>query len=444
MDEKLAQLIGKARDASPYTQEKLAEKVDKSKTWIASLESGAKSPTLTLLLQLHHALVAADDARPEADLKLWLLKWLEVKVGEEKEKEVVNKESALLAVKTLCATSAPPTKSSTHANTIPTLEAFPEGFENLVVICGDRRETSPESEGDLFVDPFSSADLASMKTLFDRTGTLDIRSDKAFVLDDKDYLKREYGDKNIIVVGSTAVNLLTRAVNKRCVFRFSISKTANDFLAYLNEEIPEIHNDHLRQIFWEMAKKWREPSKVIDTDSYYKDYKKRGFKIQRAQIEELARKVKELLKDHTARQMKSYFRKPGFIDPVAARLEGFFARPHNDFGVISLCPNPYADDERHFCIVAAGNRALGTDMAVRVLATNDFKEHPLGGVIEVKEDRSLSWIERLYNANFEWHTKDYTIDDLREILREPEAHSIFEKCDPKDIDNLITFIQRFT
>jgi hypothetical protein len=83
-------------------------------------------------------------------------------------------------------------------------------------------------------------------------------------------------------------------------------------------------------------------------------------------------------------------------------------------------------------------------MAVRVLASGAFEDHPLGGVIEVQLDLEGRWSERFSNADFDWQTERYTIDDeLLGKLRKPKAHSMLGKCAPEDLKSLADFVQRF-
>lgn len=462
MAETLGELIKNFRKLTPDNQESLAEKVGRTKQWLGAIEVGKAIPTLEQLLRLHNELVSKDSDASESDLGSWLLSWLKARVKNDVGR---NKEVALAAIDQLYGDSKE-TRKIKSSSGVPTLEDFPYGFENLVIVCGDRRESPPKSKGDFFVDSFSSADLASMKILFDKCGPLEIKSDKFFAsgnLGNIDYLKQEYGRRNLIVIGSPAVNLLARALNKDCVFRFSTSKEVRSFLKYWDGEFPEmgefpeINDRDLRGIFWEMVSKFNEVPDLaeIDTNRYYEDYKKshprmgqdnqKGFKIQEQQIVELAGKVRKLLKDRTAKDFKKFFRRQGFVDPVDTKEQGYFLRDDNDFGVVSLCPNPYSDGGNYFCILAAGIHAPGTDMAVRVLATDDtFGEHPLGGVIEVKLDLEARWSERFSNAHFDWQTRKYTIGDMLGKLRNPKAYSVLQKCDPDDLRNLKNFVQRFT
>ena len=442
MAETLGEVIARFRKLGPDNQSRLAEKLDRTKQWLGAIEVGKGIPTLEQLLRLHELLVREHSQTPGSDLGSWLVRWLEARVNKD---VTISKEAALKAIEALYPQSTRSGRMGS-ASAVPTLEDFPYGFEDLIIICGDRRESPPKSKGDLFVDAFSSADLASLKTLFDKTGPLEIRSDKLFMsgnLSSSDHLKQVYGQRNLIIIGSPAVNLVARTINRNAVFRFATSKGMREFLRYWDEEFPEINDRKLREIFWDMASKWNGSLETsgIDTNHYYEEAQKR---IHPGQIEELARKVGELLTSHTVKDVKASFHKYGFVDPVANKEQGYFLRDDNDFGVISLCPNPYSDGGNYFCILAAGIHGPGTDMAVRVLATDDFKEHPLGGIVEVKLDLEARWSERFSTADFTWQTGSYTVnEEFLGKLRNPTPGSILSKCEPGDLKNLIDFIQRF-
>jgi transcriptional regulator with XRE-family HTH domain len=446
MSEALGQLIARFRKAAQDNQETLANKVGRTKQWLGAIEKGKAIPTLEQLLRLHRELVSEDNQSSDSDLKTWLLKWLELRV----ENDAGPMKEIALGVVNQLYSRTPRAGKIRSTSAAPTLEDFPHGFQDLVVICGDRRESPPKRKGDFFVDSFSSADLASLKTLFDKTGPLEIRSDKFFApgnLGDSEYLKQTYGRRNLIVLGSPAVNLLARAINKNCVFRFATSKRVRDFLKFWDEGFPEINDRKLRAIFWDMvSKRTGSPdSDEIDTKGYYEDSRSRGeSRIHEDQITALARKVGELLKDQTVKDVQNSFHKFGFVDPIANKVQGFFLREDNDFGVISMGANPYSDGGNYFCILAAGIHAPGSDMAVRVLATDNFKDHPLGGVIEVNLDLEGRWSERFSNADFTWQTERYSLDDeLMGRLRKPKPHSMLGKCEPADLKSLADFVERF-
>ncbi|MGH9968812.1 MAG: helix-turn-helix domain-containing protein, partial [Pyrinomonadaceae bacterium] len=460
MKQSLGELVKAARKQGECTLERLAEKVGKEPQWISSIEKGSGIPSAELLIKIHEALVPEGESSPTRELGVWLLKWTEAKLERErgkpnarrKENDAGNKlENERLNAKGKKAISkfyaqsirSNVVKRSTSA--LPTLADFPDAFDDLLVVCGDRRESPPKTKGDIFADSFSSADLAHVRHLFDRCGRpLDIRSDKGFILGDRDYLKREFGERHLIVLGSPAVNLLARMINDNCVFRFAIPRAARDFSQYLETQIPEINDPDLLDVFWKMASQWREAGGVeIDTEAYYEPYLRKAAKIQMEQIQAVADKVKELLNDHTAKRIKHMFHKPGFIDTADAQQHGESPRQDNDFGVVSLCPNPYSESGNHLCILVAGIHAPGTDQALRALATDDFREHPLGGIIEAKINLQAGWIERLYKAGFDWQTKAYGVDTVLANLADAPNLAVFEKCTPEAISNLSKFVAHF-
>ena len=459
MKESLSELIKAARKESGLTLDVMAQKVGAEPQWLSSIENERGIPKVALLIRIHEELVSADESSPAKELGVWLLKWTEARLKREFEKptegkngdDAANKEErkrlgqkGLEAVQKFYSQSVRAKVHRRRTNALPTLADFPEAFEELVVVCGDRRESPPKTKADLFADSLSSADLTHIPKLFQRCGRqLDIRSDKGFLLGDNDYLTREFGERHIIVLGSPAVNLLARMINENCIFRFAIQQPARDFSIFLEKEIPETNDPNLLEVFWKMATQWREGGGInIDVDAYYEPFKRKDSKIQVEQINALADKVKGLLNDHTAKRIKNLFHTPGFSDPADGQQHGDSPRQDNDFGVVSLCPNPYSKSGKHMCILVAGIHAPGTDQALRVLATDDFRERPLGGVIEAKINLQAGWIERLYKASFDWQTKPYEVKDVLNNFTESNL-PVFKTYTPAEIDSLSKFVRQF-
>jgi len=78
-----------------------------------------------------------------------------------------------------------------------------------------------------------------------------------------------------------------------------------------------------------------------------------------------------------------------------------------------------------------------------VLATDDFRERPLGGVIEAKINLQAGWIERLYRAGVDWQTEPYDIRVILANLANASNLPVFEKYTPEAIGNLKRFVGRF-
>ena len=116
-------------------------------------------------------------------------------------------------------------ETSTSENVLPsdrapvggrTLERFPDDFYPLMAVCGDRREDPPKTPGDLLAYSASTLDLMYFSEL-NLSREVRIVSDKMFAfLEDKD-LRNEFGNTNLLVIGSPA-DELCGPQNQRGVF----------------------------------------------------------------------------------------------------------------------------------------------------------------------------------------------------------------------------------
>jgi transcriptional regulator with XRE-family HTH domain len=466
MNSEIGRLIRDTRQTKGLTLNQVARAVKKSPQWLSAIESGSGDvlPNLALTLRLFQS-TSISEAGRTADLSTWLLKWLESNVaassftshikdepGDRDAFEALKAE-ALTVLGELNGRTLQRTPSVWNSTALPTLKDFPDAFEDLIVVCGDRREVPPKNKGDLFVKSFSCSDIVSLSSLFAKTGTLDIRSDKVFVLGDREYLKREFGNKNIIVIGSPAVNLLTREINGRGAFLFATPKLARDFIAD-NKTIAEINDRNLLEIFWKMASEWKGHGE-IPVDAYIETYRTKLPRREAedtkdfeqrisAQIKGLADKVKGLLRGNNLKTVMNKFLTAGFRDLADGQIHGDAIRTDNDFGIIALCSNPYSDDNTHLCILVAGIHGPGTDRALYALATENFRERPLGGVIEVRLNLDAGWIERLHTAAWAWQTDPYDIEkDILPRLENPEKQAVLSECAPEAIEHLKVFLRRF-
>lgn len=290
-----------------------------------------------------------------------------------------------------------------------TLLDFPQAFCPLTVVVGDRREETehPKSAGDLFAYSASPSDLSSILHLGLPSDT-DIVSDKVFVTADEDYLKERFGQKNLLIIGSPASNLLSRIVNTTALFRFHVDQDTQNFANETATTIRTIKDKPL----------------------------------------ELGRFALDPVNQEKLRFYMNQFRKGGFLDPTNLRgLRGFVIPPDKDYGVVTLCRNPFSpvDTSEYVCILAAGVHLPGTMQAIRFLTNPDyhFRERPLGGVLSV----SLlvhQWAERLIKVEHEWSTEPYNTPEgliekfstIRKVgSRPPEMTDAV-------IDNCITFIKQ--
>jgi hypothetical protein len=186
-------------------------------------------------------------------------------------------------------------------------------------------------------------------------------------------LKKEFGNKNLLVIGSPASNHLSRKVNKTGIFRFEVDPN-------VEERARELYN----------------------------------------QIQRDASNVQLLRKHHLDQQtmlrcLMNEFRRAGFVDPTFPQgVRGRVVLPNEDYGVVTICRNPYAKDSKYVSILAGGVHAPGTMHAVKYLGDSkiQFKKRPLGGVFKVNIPPTESWERRLLDSDPIWSTPEYEIGSL--------------------------------
>lgn len=251
-----------------------------------------------------------------------------------------------------------------------TLLDFPYAFTPLVVVVGDKRESTPKTAGDLFAYSASPADLSKILNLNLPRDT-EIVSDKVFVNSEKEYLLRRFGKQNLLVIGSPASNLLARRINSTAIFRFAIENRTMRYVDSIHERIQEIKN---------------QPAKLQE------------FASDTSNRESLS-------------HWMNHLRKAGFLDPTKRfATTGFVTPEDRDYGVITLCRNPYTLDgeAKTVSILVAGVHLPGTLQAMSLLSkpSEAFKSHPLGGIIAVNL-LSPEWGDRVMQALPEWSTESY-------------------------------------
>ena len=111
----------------------------------------------------------------------------------------------------------PPMRPATHR----TLAGFPHQFLPITVVVGDRREKAPKTAGDVFVLSASQAELRWLLSLGMPQDT-EIVCDKVFSQASHEQLREWYSQRNLLVIGSPAANLLARIVNESALFPFAI------------------------------------------------------------------------------------------------------------------------------------------------------------------------------------------------------------------------------
>lgn len=467
---KLAREAKKTDAGKAWTQDRLAEAVGVSKQWISGIETGKKDASLSLLVNLHETLVGTGDQESSGVLlSTWLLAWLEKQVQDEslttEQKETTQKviEKAVAhLIQPLMSHKPSPQRS---------LEHFPYPSEPLTIVCGDRRELNPKTRGDIFAHSVSITDLTFLLRL-GLPKNVTIRSDKLFVLMGREYLEREFGKTNLLVIGSPAVNFAARVINNYSVFRFNFPqwlKAKEEQLRTLKEpedwekqllSLKKLNDRQNLEVFWQLA---QHPDEVEfaarESDPSPEDQRLRGDLVKRIlrkanitaddieQVRQLARVLKKVLDGETAKSLMNQFRIPGLMDFSDVTLHAMSTKGEMDFALISLAPNPFSATPNYVCVMVAGIHGPGTAHALRALAEDDFHEHPFGGIIEVELDQFDDWPTRFQHASWRWQTKKYDADKLLANLRSALEQSrdarprVFKHLTDAEIKECVSFVE---
>ncbi|HEY6174973.1 MAG TPA: caspase family protein [Kofleriaceae bacterium] len=274
------------------------------------------------------------------------------------------------------------------------LAGFPTQFLPLTVVIGDRREAPPKAPGDLLALSASPAELRWLPGLRLPHDT-EIVSDKVFAQLPESELRQQFGNRNLLVVGSPAANLLARTINAHAFFPFAITRQAAEWHRTTTSEI---------------KKNTSRPA--------------------------LANFARDVQTPETHRFYMNLFRK-GFIDPTYSFLSrGDRIPPDRDYGTVTLARNPFSDPTKadFVAILAAGVSLPGTMHSITLLreAQRHFAERPLGGIFSVIL-AEREYPERVTEATVEWSTSGYDTDQVRRGLQNLKTR--------EDTTNELTFAE---
>lgn len=434
-----------------WTQDELASRVFTSKQWISRVESGKVLPAFELLIRLHAVLAENAAGEPRLPLAVWLLKWLEAQIP-------VNENFAdqtrleIQAAMDQAAGALGRPFFNRRPKKIRTLSDFPHAFQPLTIICGDRREDPPRTRGDVFAYSVSIVDLTYLLELGLRGDSATIKSDKLFAWMDDERLEREFGNTNLLVVGSPSVNLAARRINTQAVFQFAFDQEIKAWERQLRNTKELNDRQYLRK-FWQIARnsEWARDPEALGLDSLIAGDEEDSL-ASRERAKKVARMAKELLKGNKAAYWMNRFRKPGFLDPVDGVVHGLYTREDNDFGLISLARNPFSKNKDFVCIFVAGIHGPGTAHALRLLGGQEhFENHPFGGVIEVELDLFNKDVpNRFENVHWEWQTAKYTPASLSSAvdhaMRQAPAHpeALFSSWSDEERSGYLRFVRDLT
>jgi len=303
------------------------------------------------------------------------------------------------------------------------LEEFPSAFQPIVTVTGDRRELPPHSRGDLLAYSVSSTDYMFINHL--GLGQSQVLSDKQFVIDPEEILRKRFGTTNILVIGSPAVNLLARRVNEFAAFRFDISPEAYEELQeqyrFMDEFVEPLGDDLF--IYHQCLEG------IVDVDGIL-----RRFVDLEPNLEELRKRAERITEafrntrifrylgthPRPVRYLLHKLDKPGIFDSLAATKRGEAIGANKDYGLISVLDNPFSSRPGEYSVIyVAGVHGPGTALGLRLLGNRQaFQHHPFGGVFEVHLDRFAAFFEKFQQSKERWETLPYGEAEYRAALEQ--------------------------
>ena len=401
-------LVRGARLRRTWSQQQLAERVGKSKQWVAAVEVGRVLPPVDQLVGLFRALDAGGGDAPEA-LAYWLVNWLQAAASA---RPSPPEEAALVA--DALAVLQRDTDQPVRTGNGRSLDQFPGAFEPLTLVAADRRDTPPETRADLFILSGGVGDLTFLPRLRKTRSELRLRSDKLVVLGPDEMRHRELGRTNLLVVSSPAANWAARVLNSSAIFRYDIPAPARE-LDDLIRTVRDMDDGIILRLLWRLV------SAAQETQEGFELPEIDASRLSAAQRERLPRAealARELRAKGHPEQIMSQFHETGILDPVAGRRYQLPAE-NFDYGMITVAPNPYATEDGFVSILVSGMHGTGTAHALDALISDPqmFADHPFGGVIQVHAQPYADWSERFLRADWEWKTPAYTPSALLERLR---------------------------
>jgi len=300
-----------------------------------------------------------------------------------------------------------------------TLRDFPS-FSPLAVISGDKREDSVSriSCADFGAVSPSHAEFRWLPSL-GLDSSVEIYGDKMFVLEDADKLKKRFGEKHLLVLGSPASNHLAR----RCLLsRQNRVKGWQPAAPLFRFNLPKFVLQNIESFISSVA----------------------GMTAK-----ELVAKQDDQSISSNMKAWLHYLFTGGILDPSGGPhwLRGFDLNSQRDYGLVSLARNPFSDPSRKpfMCIMVAGFHLFGTAHSLKILSNADkaFEKHPFGGVIKVDINNGLQFASRFDESTAEWDDpKGYDPVQVRDGLMKLKDDHQYETLhiSEDEIDECLEFV----
>jgi hypothetical protein len=269
----------------------------------------------------------------------------------------------------------------------------------------------------------------------------DIKSDKILAKMPTDYLQDSLGKRNLLIVGSPAVNLGARILNDEAVFPFRIDRDP----ATKSQRVIADHRMQ-DQIFASAFHRYTQSeSRELPLESDRREEDESDKMKKNAAI----KFAQDILSDSTAKAFMNKFRTFGILDPADQENHGTSIHQANDFAVVTLARNPYCSSGDHRAVICAGIHGPGTAAALRELLTSPktFADRPLGAVLEVELTLSLDWVSRFEKSRVLLQTKPYTqgqvLRNLRTALANPSSRkSVYDHWSDGTLESTANFVER--
>ncbi len=381
---------------------------------ISNFEQGKALPGLEVLAEMYSILRSEYPTAHQsaAEFVQWIMVWLAAKeIRHEEGRKLLRQAVDLLA-------NAPMRRltSSSSPRPLTSLADFP-GSDPFTIILGDRRESRVTSAAECLIYSGSITDAIYLPHLGSAIANSSIESDKLLVRMPRHFLVNlpEIAERNLLIVGSPAVNWGARILNDGAVFPFRIDQYVVDRGRRLISD-PRMQDRNFASLFWESAQVSNGDRVNLEDGAAggslldERDERRRSDAISLAD---------DVLGGTSAKALMNRFRTLGILDPADEENHGTSYHQANDFAVVTLAQNPYCESDRYRAVICGGIHGPGTATALRELLVNPdaFADRPLGAVLEININVDLDWRARFRSATATFQTKEYAPRTVYNNLR---------------------------
>jgi hypothetical protein len=330
----------------------------------------------------------------------------------------------------------------------PTLKSKGEILRNCIIIVGASVRYPPTSTLDLFRENAHLSDLMYLP-YFDFGDEPRLLTDRMVIALSEEERQRILGPKHLLIIGGPKVNVASRFLNDGFVFPFCFAASKKRYQNMFDtlKRRETLSNEEAVELFYEML----QVNNEIDIDdARFKKFKPASLR-ERVRDEVLAFRAQFTEKEPLGYEqiMKVLTGEKKIFDPLAQDLISPESNQH--LGVVTVGKNYWAGDPTRLCLLVGGVDTYGTAGALKALVESDFQSHPLGGVVKVSVNKSISEYEEFNSTVFRWRSQSYEVADLVRKLPSMKLKlstlggAVTEAFhgDPQRFNDYEEFIQRF-